>query len=230
MRVLITGANRGIGLGLVHQCLKRKDRVFASCRAPNRATELQTLCKDHPDLLSIHMLDVRETGQIEALHQDIGAQVDGLDVLINNAGVYYRGLSLGELTAERSLETMHVNAVAPIIIAQSFMDLLIASKSGKILNISTGMSSMTGSPSGAYDYRASKTALNMYTRVLAQDLRPFGVIAVVVNPGWVKTDMGGQGASISVEESARGIMKLADGLKLQDSGKFFQWDGTEHVW
>ncbi|MBZ0184510.1 MAG: SDR family oxidoreductase [Melioribacteraceae bacterium] len=230
MRVLITGANRGIGLGLVRHCLKRKDRVFAACRTPNRAAELQTLCKDNPGQLSLHTLDVRDSDQIEALHRDISTQVDGLDVLINNAGIYYRGLSLGELTAERSLETLHVNAVAPMIITQSLMDLLIASKNGKVVNLSTGMSSITSSPVGAYDYRASKAALNMYTRVLAQDMRPFGVIAIVINPGWVKTDMGGQGATISAEESARGIMKVVDALRPQDSGKFFQWDGTEHVW
>lgn len=230
MRVLITGANRGIGLGLVRQYLKRKDRVFAACRTPNRAAELQTLCKDYPAQLSLHTLDVRDSGQIETLHRDLNAQVDGLDVLINNAGIYYRGLSLGELSAERSLETLHVNAVAPMLITQSLMDLLIASKNGKVANLSTGMSSITGTPIGAYDYRASKAALNMYTKVLAQDMRPFGVIAIVINPGWVKTDMGGQGATITVEESARGIIKVVDALRPQDSGKFFQWDGTEHLW
>lgn len=229
-RIIITGANRGIGLGLTRHYLKRHERVFAACRTPNRATELQALCKEYPQHLSLHALDVRDAAQIEALHDEICKQVNGVEVLINNAGIYHKGVNLGEMTVERSLETLHVNALAPILIAQSFMDMLIASKNGKIVNISTSMSSITGSVSGAYDYRASKTALNMYTKVLAQDARPFGVMAIVINPGWVQTDMGGMGAPISVEESTRGIVKVVDHLKPQDTGKFFRWDGAENAW
>lgn len=230
LRVMITGANRGIGLGLTRYYLKRKDRVFAVCRIPKKAAELQDLCKEYGENLSLHALDVRESAQIETLHQEICGLTDGLDVLINNAGIYHKNLGLGELTAERSLETLHINAIAPILLAQSFMDMLIASKNGRIVNLSTSMSSITRTVSGAYDYRASKAALNMYTRVLAQDIQPFGVIAIVINPGWVKTDMGGQSAPLNIEESAKGIIKVVDGLKADDNGKFFQWDGSEHVW
>lgn len=232
-RVLITGANRGLGLEFVRQCLARSARVFAGCRNPVNAVDLQTLFTAHPGQLTILTLDVTDEVTIAASVESIRSQVDGLDLLINNAGVFPRGETPVNLNAETMLQTFHVNSVGPMIVAQFCLDLLRAGEHPKIVNISSKMGSLWWKEregGGDYSYCSSKAALNMLTRTLAFDLRSDGIIVVSMSPGWVQTDMGGSAADLMPTESVRGILKVVERLAEADTGKFYTWEGCEHPW
>ncbi len=229
MNSLITGANRGIGLEFVRQLLKREGRVFAACRNPSEAEALHKLQDDYSDQLNIVKLDVLSEDDLSAAVTSISLEVDALDLLVNNAGIYPRGEKMGQLKAEQMLGGLHNNSVAPILVVQAFYDLLSKAK-GKVVNISSGMGSLSGAGNSAHSYRASKAALNMYSRVLANEIRSSGVTVIMIHPGWVKTDMGGQGAHLEVEESVSGQLKVIEELSLQDSGEFFSWDGSKVEW
>ena len=229
MNSLITGANRGIGLEYVRQLLKMGEQVFATCRNPAEAHELQLLQKAHPNKVHIIKLDVRKDEELESAVDQVAQMTDSLDLLINNAGVYPKGESLGTLNSQQMIETFQNNTVAPVIVVQAFQELLSKAQ-GKVINISSRMGSLTQAGSGSHSYRASKAALNMYSRLLASDFRSSGVIVIAMHPGWVKTDMGGQGAHLRVEASVAGQLKVIKGLKIQDSGLFLGEDGTQVEW
>ena len=226
---LITGANRGIGLEFVRQLLEGEGKVFAACRNPAEAKALGDLHDKFADRLKIVKLDVRNEDDLRDALAFISKETATLDLLINNAGIFPRGESLGALNAEQMLGAFHNNSVAPILVAQAFRDLLIKAK-GKVVNISSGMGSLAQAGSGAHSYRARKAALNMYSRVLANELRSFGVTMIVMHPGWVQTDMGGRGAHLEVKESVSGQIKLIEKLSLQETGQFFRWDGSTIEW
>ena len=230
-RIFITGANRGIGLELACQCLQRGDQVFASCRQPEQADELQALMAEYPDRLTILQLDVTDQAEVEAVAESLAAEVDGLDILFNNAGVHPGGEHIGNLDVDNLLSVLYTNSVGPIMVAQSLLDLLKVGHDPKIINVTSQLGSITRKRSGGrYSYDGSKAALNMFTRTLAFDLLPDGIITIVIHPGWVRTDMGGSGASLSVEESTRGILEVTDKLTKDDVGRFLQWDGAELPW
>jgi len=231
MRYLVTGANRGIGLELTRQLLARGDRVFAACRQPETATALQELAAEDGTRLKVVQLDVSDPASIAASYEVVAQQTDSLDVLINNAGVGAGNESLGTVTLETLLYTYKVNAAGPILVAQQYLDLLKAGEGKKIVNISTGISSIGDRDRGGmYSYTGSKAALNMHNKNLSLDVAPFGITAIVLDPGWVKTDMGGPNAWITPEESVSGILKVADGLTIEKSGKFFHYTGSEIPW
>ncbi len=230
-RILITGANRGIGLELARQYLERGDVVLATARNLETAEDLQALAAQNPGRCHLLPLDVTDEAAIAAVAALAATLVDGLDVLINNAGVFPRNERPETLDAQTMLETLHVNAVAPLIVARELLDLLRRGRRPRVLNITSQLGSLTRRASGrCYSYCSSKAALNMLTRSLAFDLQPDGIIAVVVHPGWVQTDMGGAHAPVLVGESARGIIALADGLLPEQTSKFLTWDGREHAW
>jgi NAD(P)-dependent dehydrogenase (short-subunit alcohol dehydrogenase family) len=231
-RILITGANRGIGLEFTRQYAGRGERVIATCRNPDAAGELRALADEcPPGQISILPLDVTDGAQIEACYQSVRGLAEGLDVLVNNAGFYQRGEHPGTLDAGTLLRSFEVNAIAPIMVAQRFLDLLRAGDEPKIVNLTSHMGSITLKGGGGnYGYSTSKTALNMLTRLLAHDLRAMGIVAIVMHPGWVKTDMGGSGAPLAQERSVTGMIRLIDGLRLEHSGKFWQWDGELLPW
>jgi NAD(P)-dependent dehydrogenase (short-subunit alcohol dehydrogenase family) len=230
-RVLITGANRGIGLEMARQYLDRGDVVLATARTLDAAADLQALAAQHGDRCHLLPLDVTDEAAIVAVAAQAAALVDGLDVLINNAGVFPRNERPETLDAQVLLQTLHTNAVAPLIVVRELLPLLRRGQQPRILNITSQLGSLTRRASGrCYSYCSSKAALNMLTRSLAFDLRDDGIIAVVVHPGWVQTGMGGAHAPVLVGESARGIIALADGLTLEQTSKFLTWDGREHAW
>ncbi len=230
-RILITGSNRGIGLELARQCLARGDRVIATCRSPDWATDLRDLVAVHPDKANLLALDVADPDSVEICSKEVAHQIEGLDWLVNNAGIYQRGEKLGALNAENLLEVFRVNAVGPLMIAQAFLDLLLAGRESRVINISSRMGSIAEKRSqGHYSYCGSKAALNMMTRALAFELMPQGIIAVTMHPGWVQTAMGGAKAPLSVEESARGMLNVIEGLTPDEAGRFLQWDGSELPW
>jgi NAD(P)-dependent dehydrogenase (short-subunit alcohol dehydrogenase family) len=230
-RVLITGSNRGIGLEFARQLLERGDHVFAACRTPDAATKLHALAATHGDRLSVLPLDVTDQATIDASHAAVGQRVDGLDLLINNAGIHPRPEHIGNLDAETLTTAFRVNAVAPIMVAQRYLDLLRAGSDPKIVNITTQMASLAQKHGGgSYGYSASKTALNMLTRLLAFEVARMGIVAVMIHPGWVKTDMGGSGAPLTPKKSVRGMLEVIDGLTTRDAGRYLQWDGSELPW
>lgn len=230
-RVLITGASRGLGLEFVRQSLARRYQVFAACRNPTGATELKHHLKNFAKQLTLIHIDVTDETSITASLKKVQEHTDALDMLVNNAGVYDDGQNLGNLNLKNGLYAFTVNAVGPILMAQTYLPLIKNGESPVIANISSGMGSFSEIVQGDhYYYSASKTALNMLMKILASNVSNFGIKVILLNPGWVKTDMGGQDASISTTESVEGLFSIMDKLKSADSGKFFNWDGTLHDW
>lgn len=230
-RILITGANRGIGFEFVRQLAERGDRVFATCRCPDQADDLQMLANHNPEQISIAALDVTDQASIYASYRLIVKQTDSLDLLINNAGIFPRAERLGNLDADDILEAFRVNSVAPLMVAQRYINLLKVGTNPRIVSISSQLGSLARKRDGRdYSYCASKAALNMLTRTLAFGLREEGIIAVVMHPGWVQTDMGGANASLPPERSVAGLLKVIDQLTMKDTGCFLQWDGGELPW
>jgi len=226
MQSVVTGANRGIGLELVRQLLGRGDQVHAAVRDPNGATELGALAGER---LRIHRLDVLDPDSVAAL----GAALSGVsvDLLVNNAGVYGGSRQhLPEVDVEDAVRTYRVNALGPLRVTLALLPNLKAAR-GKVIHVTSGMGSITDNKSGSfYAYRMSKAALNMMSRTLAVDLRGAGVASAVINPGWVKTDMGGAGAPTSVEDSVRGMLREIDAFTLDNTGAFLDWKGRPYPW
>lgn len=229
--LFVTGANRGIGLELTRRSLERGDQVFAGCRSPENAAQLNHLQEQHGDRLLVLPLDVTSGSAINSAMATLQGFTDHLDVLFNNAGIAGDESPLGRVEASELLDTFAKNAVAPLMIAQACLPLLRRGQRPVIANITSRMGSIADNGSGGwYGYRASKAALNMLNASLARDMTGQGIIAVVLHPGWVRTDMGGSGATLSVERSVEGLLAVVDGLSPEDSGRFLSWDGEEVPW
>jgi NAD(P)-dependent dehydrogenase (short-subunit alcohol dehydrogenase family) len=228
MRFIVTGANRGIGLELARQLTARGDTVLAGVRDPASAEELRSLASSssssQASRIQIHACDVASDESARAFAASLGAEP--VDVLINNAGIYGKGHSLEELDLDDVARTYNVNALGPIRVTRAVLPLLRKGKTRKIVHITSGMGSVTDNTSGgSYGYRMSKAALNMAAKSMSVDLRPEGILSVVMNPGWVKTDMGGPGAPTDVKESASRMIGMIDEMTLDDTGKFFDFKG-----
>jgi NAD(P)-dependent dehydrogenase (short-subunit alcohol dehydrogenase family) len=231
MKALITGANRGIGLEYARQLAERGDRVFAACRRPNEAEALNDLKSQYGDQVSIIALEVTEPDSIAASYAAVNAQTDALDLLINNAAIATADGGLGNFDVEVMKSTLIVNAIGPMLVIEQYLSLLEAGAQPKIVNISSGAGSIGRRNSvGSYSYGASKAALNFYTRNLSFAVRDADVIAISLNPGWVRTDMGGPNANIEVEESVSNGLAVIDSLTLDDSGEFFDYTGDSIPW
>lgn len=233
--ILITGANRGLGLELTRQYLgDDATRIFATCRHPQRAEQLTALAADYGDRIRILGLDVSDEAAIHAAQASVAEEVNGLDLLINNAGIFPKGdhqsLNLGNLSAAAVGEVVTTNAVGALIVTQAFRHLLSNGENPRVVMISSGMGSISGAGGGSYAYRMSKAAMNMAARVLATDSAMGGIITITTHPGWVSTDMGGPSAAITPAQSAAGLRSLIGQLTDADNGKFFLYDGSELAW
>ena len=235
--ILITGANRGLGLEFTRQYLERGAHVFAGCRQPAAAASLHGLQARHPQRLSVVALDVAEAEAIRTAHDAIHSQTESLDVLINNAGIYSSGGSdepserLGRLSFEGALTVLRVNAVAPLLVAQQFLGLLREARGAKLVNISSGYGSVSANTGGfPYYYSASKAALNMFMRTMAADAKRWGITTVLLDPGWVSTDMGGPGAPLAPEQAVAAMLRVIDALTPRHNGRFFTRHGDEQAW
>ena len=234
-RVFMSGANRGIGLELTRQYLQAGQAlVFAGCRQPEHADALKALAQQQPERLQIVQLDVNSADSIDAAVAQVQSAAGALDLLINNAGINPRGSHqstyLGKLSADDVGEVLITNAVSALIVTQAFRALLHKGAAPRVAMISSGMGSIERASAGSYAYRMSKAAMNMAARLLSQDAGMAGIITVTVNPGWVRTDMGGPSASLSPLESGENLLALFAGLSSADNGKFFQYDGSELPW
>lgn len=223
--ILITGANRGLGLEFAKQYAAANFRVFATARAESR--ELATLRERHAQL-SFHTMDVGDEASIRALARTLD---EPIDLLLNNAGTMGpERQSIGRIDAAGTLETLRINTVAPLLVADAFVEHVARSERKLMLAITSGMGSIADTSGGHYAYRASKAALNMTFRNLALDLRKRGIIAAVINPGWVQTDMGGRNAPTPVHESIAKMRAVFDGLTERDSGSFLDYKGGTLAW
>ncbi len=227
--LLITGANRGIGLALCNQYLQQGWNVHACCRRPNNAHDLNALAKTQKQL-NVHGLEVTDDEQMDSLKKALKDKP--IDMLINNAGVHALGASqFGKGSDKAWDEAVAVNLVAPMRMMEHFVENIAISDKKIIASMSSKMGSMDDNTSGgAYAYRATKAALNAVMVSAAHDLRHLDITALVLHPGWVRTDMGGPHGEISVEESATMLCKILDNCSLEDSGKFFDIDGTIIPW
>jgi NAD(P)-dependent dehydrogenase (short-subunit alcohol dehydrogenase family) len=220
---LVTGIGRGIGRELARVLLHRGDRVVGTLRDLGRIPpEWSAFIAGGQ--LRLLALDVRDGASIRAAAASLN---EPIDVLVNNAGIIGPSRqSTLDIDFDGFLETLNINTLGPLRVVQAFLPHLRRAKAARIVTISSRMGSLSHAKSDRIAYRASKAAVNKVMQGLATDLRPDSIIAVSVHPGWVQTDMGGSGADISVEDSAAGLVKLIDGLALEDSGGFFDWQGT----
>ena len=204
LNIVVTGAGRGLGLEFVKQLLPRAECLIATARNPEAAQEVQELARNSAGILKIVQLDLSDEESIQRAIEEIGKLVSSLDLLINNAGIYIGrpGTTagsdrLGKLTMQGGVETLRTNAVGPMILTQGLLPLLQALPQARIISLTSGLGSIANTAGAPMHYSVSKAALNMYMRGLAAQLRSSGIISVVINPGWVQTDMGGRGASIT---------------------------------
>ncbi len=231
-RILITGANRGVGLELTLQLVARGDRVFAGCRSPEKAKGLEEIAARYPGQLTILPLDVTEEGSIVKSAEIVSAEVEALDILFNNAAANFGDETcLSDVKAEVLLKTTHINAVGAVLVAQGFIALLQKGIDPKLVNVSSEAGSITNMTHfRGYHYYGSKAAMNMYTRALAWDPETKGITVIAIHPGWVRTDMGGPDAHLSTAQSAAGLLKVTDGLTSADNGNFYTWEGSKLPW
>ncbi|XP_049866833.1 C-factor [Pectinophora gossypiella] len=241
--VLITGANRGLGLGMVKYLTKQKkaENIFATCR--NSSEELTKLSQEYENL---HILNLDVTNI--AAFNDVASQISklvgaqGLNLLINNAGVTTKFTKLALVKPEQLLDNLTVNTVAPIMLTKTLLPLLkqaaeansdkpMGTQRAAVINMSSVLGSIAQNDQGGfYPYRCSKAALNAATKSMSIDLKKDHILVASMHPGWVKTDMGGKNAPLDVDTSIQGIFETVSKLSEGDSGKFLQYDGTELPW
>ena len=226
--VLITGANRGIGLELARQYAAEGWRVHACCRRPAEAGDLVAALKGHDGL--VHALDVTDGAAIAALREALDDEA--IDVLINNAGVIGgERQDFGAVDYEAWERTLRTNVLGPYRVSEALADLVGASERRVIANVSSLMGSIADNGSGGdYIYRSSKTALNMVSVNLARELAGQAITVLALHPGWVRTDMGGADAPVTPRESAQGLRRVIAGATLDRSGSFTNYDGRPLPW
>jgi len=227
--VLVTGANRGIGLEWCRQYGEAGWRVFATCRHPEQADELHELARLHPRL-SLHVLDVTQAESISALLAELQGQA--IDVLINNAGVYLeKYLHTHELRYDDWLQTFQVNTLGPMRVTEALLERVAHGRHKLVVCMTSHMGSIAEIQApGDYYYRSSKTALNAAMKGLSLALKERGIGVLLLHPGWVKTRMGGWDAPLTATESVAGMRELVASFSLDRSGHFFRYNGTEIPW
>jgi NAD(P)-dependent dehydrogenase (short-subunit alcohol dehydrogenase family) len=230
--VLITGANRGIGYALAKALVASNFKVLAACRNKESAVGLEKLGVSHRDLVKIVSLDVSSDESVAAAAEEISGRVD---VVVNNAGIMpERGdEKITSLDFGHFRSAFEVNVLGCARVIRSFLTHLRRSNRPRILNLSSGLGSIAERDSSSYyAYAVSKAALNMLTRSLAFELAPEGITIVAISPGWVRTDMGGEDADISPEESAEAIVEAIQQIGPNLNGQFLDRFGSpgKYVW
>lgn len=221
--VLITGANRGIGLELARQYAGDGWQVIGTAREPSSAGELRELGAQ------VMQLDVTDPDSVSRLASALADTP--IEILVNNAGIQPLMWKLHEVNFEDFERALAVNTTGPVRVTQALLPSLLKGEQRKIINITTNLSSITDNADGGfYGYRESKAALNMFTKSLAAEFGPEGFICIVLHPGWVKTDLGGQQAPLEVEQSVRGMREVIGRLSQADNGTFWTYSGDKMAW
>ncbi|HVL01591.1 MAG TPA: SDR family oxidoreductase [Dongiaceae bacterium] len=227
--VLITGANRGLGLEFAKQYLEQGNRVIATARDLEKAKELQGLARQFPETLTLHVLDVTDAASRKQLARDLDNQP--IHLLINNAGVSGGWGSFGKLDEAAWLQVLHANAIAPIKMVEALRANLANAEAATVAILSSKMGSMADNTSGgSYIYRSSKAALNAAAKSLAIDLAGENIKVAILHPGWVRTDMGGPNGLIDAPASVSGLRRVIAGLTKNQCGQFIAYDGTVIPW
>ncbi|XP_034033182.1 C-factor [Thalassophryne amazonica] len=253
--IVVTGANRGIGLELVRQLVQDSDHVYACCREPEgpRAEALRALAACHPGKISLIRLNVTDEDSVYAAIHTVSEQVGtaGLNLLINNAAINAppSPATLSSTSKKDMMDVFETNVTGPFLLAKMCLPLLqraaenqssgkgdeMSCKRSAIINVSTLISSIENCPetfhmAQMYPYRVSKAALNMLTRCLAVDYSKHSILVTGIHPGWVRTDMGGQEAPLSAHDSVRKMLAVMSSLRNKDSGLLLSWEGTRIPW
>ena len=226
--VLITGSNRGIGLELAKQYAARGDNVLACCRNPDSAEALNQAAGEN---LTVYQLTPTDAESVAALVTAVSTT--GVDILINNAGT--PGPAPDQQTAlnmdfDGWLEAFNVNTLAPLRVLQGLLPLLRQSDNAKAITVSSQMGALDLNWPTMYAYCSSKAAVNKVMRMISVELAGEKIAVGLLHPGWVKTDMGGEGADITPQESAAGIISVIDETNLENTGSFTKWNGEAHNW
>jgi len=222
--VLITGADRGLGYEFARQFSADGYTVIGTARHPGRADKLRALG------VRIEQLDVTKPASVRALAAHLKSVP--IDILVNNAGIIgpHAG-SLASLDVDALDRTWQVNSLGPMRVTRALLNNLKHGRMKKIVNITSNLGSLElNKRGGLYGYRMTKAALNMFTRTLAAELGPHGFICIALHPGWVRTDMGGENAPLSPQQSISGMIKVIDGLTAADNGHFYDYKGREMPW
>ncbi|MEY3758922.1 MAG: hypothetical protein RIR39_413 [Pseudomonadota bacterium] len=228
--VLITGANRGLGLEFCKQYATDGWQVLASCRMPQAASELLSLAEQFPQI-SVLTLDVADFTQIEQLAVQL--QDTPIDVLINNAGVFgdSAGHGFEQLDYSTWTKTLTVNVQAPVKMAEAFLPHLKRGDKKLLVSISSLMGSIADNRGGgSIIYRSSKAALNAAMKSIAIELKEQAIGVLIFHPGWVKTDMGGNNAPLEAVQSIAGMRQAISAFSLEQTGHFVKYDGTQLPW
>lgn len=221
--VLITGANRGLGLEYAQQFAAKGYAVIGTARNPAKAEALSKVAD------RVEQLDVADADSVAALAK----RLDGvaIDILINNAGIFERqDVSIDAVDFEMMERTFAVNTLGPLRVTQALLPNLRAGHRKLIVSMSSQLGSIENSNGRWYAYRASKSALNQFNKIWSVELGPEGFTCVVVHPGWVRTDMGGPNATYGTEESVTGLVSVIEGLSKEDNGRFYDFQGKPISW
>ncbi len=221
---LVTGANKGIGLEIVRQLAKAGFRVFLTARDRQRGEEASKTLQQDGLSVEFLQLDVADETSIDKLAKELPSQIDHLDVLVNNAGIYLDASNASVLEVEPTLilQTLQTNTLGPLRLTQKLVPLLAQSNAGKVINVSSGGGQLTDMSDWAPAYSLSKTALNAVTGMMAAALRDKHIVVNSICPGWVRTDMGGSDASRSVQQGADTVTWLATEAPSDLTGKFLR--------
>lgn len=228
--VLVTGANRGLGLEWVRQYAALEWRVHATCRHPAEASKLAEVVRQYPGV-SLHRLDITDPRDIRALRWQL--EDEPLDVLVNNAGIYLdKGAPMiGNLHFDDWLLTLETNTLGPLRVTEALVDNLARGKRRLVVMLSSHMGSISDiQDDDSFYYRSSKAALNAAAQGLAVALQQRRIGILLFHPGHVLTRMGGEGATLTTTQSVAAMRRLVDGFEMSRSGRFYNYDGSPLPW
>ena len=231
-RIVVTGASRGLGLEFVRQWLERGETAFALARDPEASSGLAALVRRYPETLTTVACDVADDGSVARAGSAVEEIVDGLETVVNNAGVMGEHRGFDDLDTTEVRRHFEVNALGPLRIVRTLLPLLRRGRPvRRIVHMTSLMGSIEDNRSGdAYAYRMSKAALNMASRSLAIDLADDEIVSAVLHPGWVRTRMGGRSAPLGVDTAVGGLIQTIEALGPGESGGFYDREGKPLPW
>lgn len=239
---LITGAYKGLGFEWCRQLGKQGYKVILTARDLEKAQEAAELLNEQELVIYPKALEITDEKQIEEIAVWASEMFGRIDLIVNNAGInpkdyadkskMAKAFYLKDLDAKEMLDVIHINSIAPLLIVKHFRQLLVKSEKPMVINISSWLGSVTNLTFGGhYGYVGSKNLLNVLNKSMANELKQENIICINVNPGWVQTDMGGQKAQFTTEQAVTNILtNIVSKVSIAESGKFLNFDGSEHPW
>jgi NAD(P)-dependent dehydrogenase (short-subunit alcohol dehydrogenase family) len=239
---LVTGAYKGLGLEWCRQLGKHGYKVILTARDLEKAQEAAELLNEQELVIYPKALEVTDEKQIQEIAYWAKEMFGRIDLIVNNAGInpkdyteksrMAKAFYLNDLDAKEMMEVLHVNSIAPLVMVKHFRPLLNRSERPIVINISSWLGSVTNLTFGGhYGYIGSKNLLNILNKSMSNELKQDNIICVNVNPGWVQTDMGGQKAQFTTEQAVTNILtNIVLKVSIAESGKFLNFDGSEHPW